>query len=91
MLPNQNVTNSSHEIIYEMYFPQKLKSVTKERRKITKYNIFKLQALRKSVTIHVTILLINKVLFFKEPFRNQFYQLFCIGKQHTFQATSINE
>ena len=31
MLPNQNETNSSREIIYEMYFPQKIKSVSKER------------------------------------------------------------
>lgn len=40
MLPNQNVTNSSHEIIYEMYFPQKLKSVSKEREEKLQSTIF---------------------------------------------------
>ena len=40
MLPNQNETNSSHEIIYEMYFPQKIKSVSKEREEKLQSTIF---------------------------------------------------
>lgn len=40
MLPNQNETNSSHEIIYEMYFPQKIKSVSKERKEKLQSTIF---------------------------------------------------
>lgn len=50
-----------------------------------------LRAIQKSVTIYVTILVINKVLFSNAQLKNQLYQLFCIEKQHTFQATSINE
>lgn len=63
----------------------------REKKKITKYNVFVLQAIQKSVTIYVTLLVINKVLFFNAPLKNQLYQLFCIEKRHTFQATSINE
>lgn len=77
-----------------MYFlsKNKNKSASKVRaEKITTYNIFMLQAIQKSVTIYVTILVINKILFFDAPLKNQLYQLFCIEKQHTFQATSINE
>lgn len=66
-------------------------SPKRKKKKITKCNIFMLQATQKSVTIYVTILVINKVLFFDVPLKNQLYQLFCIEKQHTFQATSINE
>lgn len=61
------------------------------KKKTAKYNILMLQAIQKSVTIYVTILVINKVLFFNVPFKNQLHQLICIEKQCTFQATSINE
>lgn len=77
-----------------MYFPQKtkIKSVSKEREeKITKCNIFMLQSIQKSITIYVTVLVINKILFFNAPLKNQLYQFFRLKKPHTFQASSINE
>lgn len=82
-------------LVLKCISPQKNKNkkhVQRERRKELQSTVFfKLQTIQKSVTINVTILVINKVLFFNAPLKNQLYQLFCIEKQHTFQATSINE
>lgn len=50
-----------------------------------------LQSIQKSITIYVTVLVINKILFFNAPLKNQLYQFFRLKKPHTFQASSINE